>query len=64
MINSSSPLRAAIPQTQAAEAQAIDEIVRAGPGGALWVAGSATFIVIALWVAFYALVFAPRGAVP
>lgn len=59
MINSAPPLSAARPETQA-----VEEIVRAGPGGAVWVAGIATFIVIALWVAFYVMVFAPRGASP
>ena len=56
MINSSPPLNAAVPETQAIEA-----IVRAGPRGAVWVAGIATAIVIALWVAFYLMVLVPRG---
>ena len=59
MINSSTPLPGEQTETQAVEA-----IVLAGPGGAMWVAGIATFIVVALWVAFYVFVFAPRGAVP
>jgi hypothetical protein len=41
----------------------IDEIVRSGPRGAVVVAGIATAIVIALWFAFYFLVFLPRGSV-
>jgi hypothetical protein len=41
----------------------IDEIVRSGPKGAVVVAGIATAIVIALWFAFYFLVFLPRGSV-
>jgi hypothetical protein len=41
----------------------IDEIVRSGPGGAIVVAGIATAIVIALWFAFYFMVFLPRGSV-
>lgn len=41
----------------------IDEIVRSGPTGALAVAGIATAIVIALWFAFYFLVFLPRGVI-
>ena len=41
----------------------IDEIVRSGPRGAVAVAGIATAIVIALWFAFYFMVFLPRGSV-
>ena len=58
MINSPPPA-AKVPETQAIEA-----IVRAGPGGALWVAGIATAIVLALWAAFYLMVFLPRGGLP
>ena len=53
------------PSTQAAsesESDAVDAIVRSGPRGAVAVAGIATAIVIALWFAFYWLVFLPRGA--
>ena len=53
------------PPTQAAsesESDAVDAIVRSGPRGAVAVAGIATAIVIALWFAFYWLVFLPRGA--
>jgi hypothetical protein len=39
----------------------IGEIVRSGPNGAVAVAGIATAIVIALWFAFYFIVFLPRG---
>ncbi|MGR8030838.1 hypothetical protein ACU7M1_27685 [Burkholderia pseudomallei] len=42
---------------------AVDEIVRSGPRGALALAGTATAIVIALWFAFYFLVFLPRGVI-
>jgi hypothetical protein len=58
MINSSPS------QTQAAgsDEAAVENIVRAGPGGAIAVAGIATAIVIALWFAFYLLVFLPRSA--
>jgi hypothetical protein len=48
------------PETEDAR---IDEIVRSGPKGAVVVAGIATAIVIALWFAFYFLVFLPRGSV-
>lgn len=46
----------------AAEEQgAIDAIVRSGPHGALALAGVATAIVLAIWFAFYWLVFVPRA---
>jgi len=45
-----------------AEDARIDEIVRSGPRGAVVVAGIATAIVIALWFAFYFIVFLPRGS--
>lgn len=41
----------------------VDDIVRGGPKGALAVAGIATAIVVALWFAFYFLVFLPRGVI-
>ncbi|WP_206955476.1 hypothetical protein [Trinickia acidisoli] len=41
----------------------VDEIVRSGPAGAIAVAGIATAIVVALWFAFYFLVFLPRGVI-
>ena len=41
----------------------VEEIVRRGPSGAFMVAGIATAIVIALWFAFYFMVFLPRGSV-
>ena len=58
MINSSSPQ---LPSA-GSEDQAVETIVRAGPGGAIAVAGIATAIVIGLWFAFYLLVFLPRSA--
>lgn len=39
----------------------IDEIVSNGPRGALALAGTALAIVVAIWFAFYLLVFVPRG---
>jgi hypothetical protein len=48
------------PETEDAR---IDTIVRSGPRGAVVVAGIATAIVIALWFAFYFMVFLPRGPV-
>jgi hypothetical protein len=41
----------------------LDRIVRAGPFGAVVVAGIATAIVIGLWFAFYFMVFLPRGSI-
>jgi hypothetical protein len=40
----------------------VNRIVAAGPGGAVVLAGIATACVIAIWFAFYLLVFLPRGA--
>jgi hypothetical protein len=57
MINSPSP-----PAASGSEDDAVEAIVRAGPRGALAVAGTATAIVVALWLAFYLLVFLPRSA--
>jgi hypothetical protein len=54
MINSEHPA--------ATDDEAIDRAVAAGPHGALTVAGIATAIVVALWLAFYLFVFLPRGA--
>lgn len=39
----------------------VDDIVSRGPGGALALAGTALFIVLAIWFAFYFLVFLPRN---
>jgi len=39
----------------------IDAIVESGPIGAYAVAGVATAIVVALWVAFYVFAYLPRG---
>ena len=60
MINSPPPPAAAT----SSENESVDAIVRSGPRGAIAVAGIATAIVVALWFAFYLLVFLPRGAVP
>jgi hypothetical protein len=45
----------------AAEQQRVDAIVARGPGGAFALAGTAVAIVMAIWVAFYFLVFVARG---
>jgi hypothetical protein len=41
--------------------EAVAEIVAAGPIGAALVAGIATAAVLAMWLAFYFLVFVPRS---
>lgn len=46
----------------APEDEEVGRIVAAGPRGALMIAGIATAIVVALWLAFYVFVFLPRGA--
>jgi hypothetical protein len=58
MINSSAPP----PSASISEDESVDAIVRSGPAGAIAVAGIATAIVVALWFAFYLLVFLPRSA--
>jgi hypothetical protein len=40
----------------------VDEIVAAGPYGALTLAGIAVACVMAIWLAFYVFVFLARGA--
>ena len=40
---------------------ALDNIVRAGPVGAVAVAGVATFIVVAMVIGFYLFIYLPRG---
>ena len=42
----------------------IEAIVAGGPRGAIAVAGIATFLVVAMWFAFYLLVFTPRAITP
>ena len=41
----------------------VEEIVSRGPAGAFALAGIATAIVVALYFAFYFLIYLPRGAV-
>jgi hypothetical protein len=57
MINSPPPQAA----TLGSDEERVDAIVRSGPGGAVAVAGIATAVVIALWIAFYLFVFLPRS---
>jgi hypothetical protein len=42
----------------------IEAIVESGPRGAIAVAGIATFLVVAIWFAFYLFVFTPRAIGP
>jgi hypothetical protein len=63
-MNPNNEARAGAGDRQEAEQEArVDEIVRSGPAGAIAVAGIATAIVVALWFAFYFLVFLPRGVI-
>jgi hypothetical protein len=55
MINSELP-------AQPGHDEQVDRIVEDGPRGALALAGIATVLVVAMWLAFYLLVFLPRGA--
>ena len=41
--------------------RAVDDVVSKGPSGAMALAGAAVVIVVALWIAFYFLVFLPRA---
>ncbi len=43
---------------------AVNAILRSGSMGAIVLAGLATAAVLALWLAFYLLVFVPRATVP
>ena len=45
------------------DAQALARIADAGPRGAFAVAGLAVFVLLALWIAFFFVVFAPRGSI-
>ena len=46
-----------------AEDARVEEILARGPAGTFAVAGLATAIVVAIFFAFYFLVYLPRGAV-
>jgi hypothetical protein len=48
-------------QTPSEDDVAVHEIMRSGSIGAIVLAGLATAIVVALWLAFYFLVFIPRA---
>jgi hypothetical protein len=46
------------------EDEQVRQIVGSGASGAIALAGLTTAIVIAIWFAFYLLVFVPRASVP
>jgi hypothetical protein len=48
----------------AQQAADVNAILRSGARGAVALAGLATAIVVAIWFAFYFLVFMPRAIVP
>lgn len=48
-------------QSPEANQALVDDIVSRGPGGAIALAGAAVLIVLAIWFAFYLLVFVPRA---
>ena len=43
---------------------AVNAILKSGTAGAVVLAGLATGIVVAIWLAFYLLVFVPRAPAP
>jgi len=45
------------------EDERVEQIVRAGPRGAIVLVGISTAIVVALWFLFYFCVFLPRGVI-
>jgi hypothetical protein len=53
-----------VPSRSAETDDDIEAIVGSGPRGALALAGVATFIVVAIWFAFYLFVFTPRAMTP
>ena len=42
--------------------EVVEAVARGGPRGAIAVAGIATVIVLAIWLAFYLFVFVPQSA--
>jgi hypothetical protein len=45
------------------EDERVEEIVRAGPRGALTLAGIGVAVVFAIWFLFYFFAFLPRGVI-
>jgi hypothetical protein len=62
MINSDPP--AADAETGAATDAVVLPILRTGAPGAVVLAGISTAVLVAIWFAFYLLVFVPRAAAP
>ena len=50
------------PESDEPRPEQVEAIVRSGPRGAVAVAGIATVLVLAMWLAFYLLVFVPQSA--
>lgn len=50
--------------TEPVSDEAVDAALRGGARGAIALAGLATAIVVAIWFAFYLLVFMPRAVAP
>ena len=50
--------------SEPSEQDALERPMPSGAAGAVALAGLATFIVVALWFAFYLLVFVPRAGAP
>ncbi len=53
-----------IPEDATSQDAEVHAILKSGAIGAVLVAGLATAIVIAIWYAFYFLVFLPRAGAP
>jgi hypothetical protein len=62
MINSDPATDESDPGTQ--RDAAVNEILGSGAKGAVMLAGLATAIVVAIWFAFYFLIFVPRAIAP
>jgi hypothetical protein len=52
------------PETGAPTDATVRPILSSGAPGAVVLAGIATAVVVAIWFAFYLLVFVPRAAMP
>ena len=61
MADTPPPISQDLPEAAMDDQRQIDAIVERGPSGAFAVAGVATAIVVAIWVAFYCLAYLPRG---
>ncbi len=52
------------PESASTQDEGVRRILRSGATGAIVLAGTAALIVMAIWFAFYLLVFVPRGGAP